>query len=134
MSNSPSGFDPFWMFRLPLSGAVNQRITAPWFSPSLTVNYAGDPAIEDRVVTEVASYGQQLGWLNEIVLALANKQAVPQETLKRLQKAVQDIETIKQEVQPSALASANKALDELRDEQPETYAELLRERQRNEPR
>jgi hypothetical protein len=44
MSNSPAGFDPFWMFRLPLSGDVNQRITAPWFSPSLTVNYAGDAA------------------------------------------------------------------------------------------
>jgi len=132
MSNSLSGFDPFWMFRLPLSGAVNQRITAPWFSPSLTVNYAGDPAIEDRVVTEVASYGQQLGWLNEIVLALANKQAVPQETLTRLQKAGQDIEAIKLEAQPSALASANKALDQLRDQQPETYAELLRERQRKE--
>jgi hypothetical protein len=118
---------------LPLSGAVNQRITAPWFSPSLTVNYAGDPAVEDRVVTEVASYGQQLGWLNEIVLALANNQAVPQETLKRLQKAVQDIETIKQEVQPSALAAANKALDQLKHAQPEKYAELLRERQRGEP-
>jgi hypothetical protein len=51
MSINPTGFDPFWMFRLPLSGDVNQRITAPWFSPSLTVNYAGDPAIEDRVVT-----------------------------------------------------------------------------------
>ena len=134
MTTSPSGFDPWWIFRAPWSGNVAQRITAPWFSPSLTVNYAGDPAIEDRVVTEVASYGQQLGWLNEIVLALANKQAVPQETLKRLQKAVQEIETIKQEVQPSALASANKALDQLRDEQPETYAEMLRERQRNEPR
>jgi hypothetical protein len=130
MSNSPSGFDPFWMFRLPLSGAVNQRITAPWFSPSLTVNYAGDPAIEDRVVTEVASYGQQLGWLNDIVLALANKQPVPQETLKRLEKAVQDIETIKKEVQPSALAAANNALDQLKREQPEKYAELLGDRQR----
>ena len=134
MSTNPLGFDPFWMFRLPLSGAVNQRITAPWFSPSLTVNYAGDPAIEDRVVTEVASYGQQLGWLNEIVLALANKQAVPQETLTRLQKAVQDIEAIKLEVQPSALASANKALDQLKEQQPEAYAELLRERQRKESR
>jgi len=131
MSNSRSGFDPFWMFRLPLSGDVNQRITAPWFSPSLTVNYAGDPAIEDRVVTEVASYGKQLGWLNEIVLALANKQAVPQETLNRLEKAVQDIETIKKEAQPSALDAANKALDQLRRDQPDKYAELLRDRQRD---
>ena len=130
MSDSSSGFDPFWMFRLPLSGAVNQRITAPWFSPSLTVNYAGDPAIEDRVVTEVASYGQQLGWLNEIVLALANGQTVPQETLQRLEKAVQDIEAIKKEVQPSALAAAKKALDQLKREQPDDYADLLRDHQR----
>jgi len=122
------------MFRLPLSGAVNQRITAPWFSPSLTVNYAGDPAIEDRVVTEVASYGKQLGWLNEIVLALAKKQSVPQETLNRLEKAVQEIETIKKEVQPSALDAANNALDQLKREQPDRYAELLRNRQRDRQR
>src|SRR5258706_9585696 len=57
MTTNPSGFDPLWMFRAPWSGDVAQRITAPWFSPSLTVNYAGDPAVEDRVVTEVASYG-----------------------------------------------------------------------------
>lgn len=134
MSTSPSGFDPFWMFRLPLSGAVNQRITAPWFSPSLTVNYAGDPAIEDRVVTEVASYGKQLGWLTEIVLALAKKQSVPQETLNRLEKAVQAIETIKKEVQPSALDAANNALDQLKREQPDRYAELLRDRRRHRQR
>lgn len=131
MSTSSSGFDPFWMFRLPLSGAVNQRITAPWFSPSLTVNYAGDSAIEDRVVTEVASYGKQLGWLNEIVLALASRQSVPQETLNRLKKAVQEIESIKKEVQPSAVDAANKALDQLKREQPDRYAELLRDRQRD---
>lgn len=131
MSTSDSGFDPFWMFRLPLSGAVNQRITAPWFSPSLTVNYAGDSAIEDRVVTEVASYGKQLGWLNEIVLALASRQSVPQETLNRLKKAVQEIESIKKEVQPSAVDAANKALDQLKREQPDRYAELLRDRQRD---
>jgi hypothetical protein len=129
MSNDPSGFDPFWMFRLPLSGAVNQRITAPWFSPSLTVNYAGDPAIEDRVVTEVASYGTQLGWLNEIVLALANKQPVPQDTLNSLAKAVQDIEAIKKQVQPSALDAANNALDQLQRQDADGYASLLRKRQ-----
>lgn len=134
MSTSSSGFDPFWMFRLPLSGAVNQRITAPWFSPSLTVNYGGDPAIEDRVVTEVASYGKQLGWLNEIVLALAKKQSVPQETLNLLEKAVQEIETIKKEVRPSALDAANNALDHLKREQPDRYAELLRDRQRDRKR
>jgi hypothetical protein len=80
------GFDQLSMFRTPWSGDVTQRITAPWFSPSLTVNNAGDPAVEDRVVTEVASYGKQLGWLTEIAIALANKQPVPTETLSRLEK------------------------------------------------
>jgi hypothetical protein len=51
VTRKTSGFDPLWMFRAPWSGDVAQRITAPWFSPSLTVNYAGDPAVEDRVVT-----------------------------------------------------------------------------------
>jgi len=128
MSNSPSGFDPFWMFRLPLSGDVNQRITAPWFSPSLTVNYAGDPAIEDRVVTEVASYGKQLGWLNDIVLALANQQAVPEDTLRYLEKAVEKIDAIKKEARLSALDAANQALDRLKCDDADAYAELLRER------
>src|ERR1700688_3505353 len=96
MSTSPSGFDPFWMFRLPLSGDVAQRITAPWFSPSLTVNYAGDPAVEDRVVTEVASYGKQLGWITEIAIALAKREPLPEETLRRLEKAAKDIAAIKE--------------------------------------
>ncbi len=129
MSINPTGFDPFWMFRLPLSGDVNQRITAPWFSPSLTVNYAGDPAIEDRVVTEVASYGKQLGWLNDIVLALSNQQPVPKDTLSCLEKAVEKINAIKKETQLSAVDAANNALDRLKRDEPDAYAELLRERQ-----
>jgi|SRR6516162_6114244 hypothetical protein len=128
VTTNPSGFDPFWMFRLPLSGDVNQRITAPWFSPSLTVNYAGDPVIEDRVVTKVASYGKQLGWLEEIVLALAKKDPVPGEPLMKLEKAAKDIAAIKKEVQGSALDAARKALDKLEAEQPTDYAQLMRER------
>jgi hypothetical protein len=129
MSTSPTGFDPFWMFRLPLSGDVNQRITAPWFSPTLTVNYAGDPAVEDRVVTEVASYGKQLGWLNDIVLALANQRPVPTDTLSCLEKAVEKINAIKKETQASAVDAANRALDRLKRDEPDAYAKLLRARQ-----
>ncbi|HYM31074.1 MAG TPA: hypothetical protein VEU47_07240 [Candidatus Cybelea sp.] len=128
MTASPSTFDPFWIFRAPLSGAVNQRITAPWFSPSLTVNYAGDAAVEDRVVTEVASYGKQLGWLSEIVIALANKQSAPPETLQRLEQAAEKIEAIKRDVSPTVMEAAGKALDRLEREQPEQYDALLRER------
>jgi hypothetical protein len=124
-----AGFDPFWMFRLPLSGDVNQRITAPWFSPALTVNYAGDPVIEDRVVTEVASYGRQIGWLTEIVLALAKNQPPPEETLHRLVKAAHDIDAIKKDCHRSSFEAARAALDRLERDDPEAYKKLMRKRQ-----
>jgi len=123
-----SGFDPLWMFRGPWSGDVAQRITAPWFSPSITVNYAGDPAVEDRVVTEVASYGKQLGWLTEIAIALARTQPVPAETLVRLEKAAKDIAAIKEQVGASAVEAANDALDRLERHDPAQYHNLLRQR------
>jgi hypothetical protein len=66
--------------------------TAPWFSPALTVNYAGDPVIENRVVTEVASYGRQIGWLTEILLALAKNQPPSEETLRRLVPFAADLQ------------------------------------------
>ena len=128
MTTNPSGFDPLWMFRAPWSGNVAQRITAPWFSPSLTVNYAGDAAVEDRVVTEVASYGKQLGWLTEIVIASAKGQPLPTETLARLEKAAKDIAVIKEQVGVSAVEAANEALDRLERHDPAQYHNLLRER------
>ena len=128
MTTNPSGFDPLWMFRAPWSGNVAQRITAPWFSPSLTVNYAGDAAVEDRVVTEVASYGKQLGWLTEIVIASANGQPLPTETLARLEKAARKIDAIKEQSRASAIEAANNALDRLERDNPAQYNELLRER------
>jgi hypothetical protein len=128
VTNRTSGFDPLWMFRAPWSGDVAQRITAPWFSPSLTVNYAGDPAVEDRVVTEVASYGRQLGWLTEIAIALAKTQPVPPETLGRLEKAAKDIAVIKEQVGVCAVEAANEALDRLERHDPAQYDNLLRER------
>jgi len=133
MTTGPSGFDPFWIFRAPLSGNVAQRITAPWFSPSLTVNYAGDAAVEDRVVTEVASYGKQLGWLTEIAIALARNQPLPVETLRRLEQASKDIEAIKKNVRPSAAEAARNALDRLERDDPDQYNKLLRERQDKKP-
>jgi hypothetical protein len=130
MSANPlADFDPFWVFRSPLSGNVNQRITAPWFSPSLTVNYAGDPQVEDRVVTEVASYGKQLGWLTEIAIALAKEQKLPADTLRRLEQASEKIDAIKKAVHRSALDEAKTALDRLERDQPEAYKKLLNERQ-----
>ena len=131
MTTNSSAFDPLWIFREPWSGNVTQRITAPWFSPSLTVNYAGDPEVEDRVVTEVASYGKQLGWLTEIAIALATGQPVPPETLHCLEKAKVEIEAIKNQVRASAVEAAKNALDRLERDDPAQYGKLLRERQSN---
>jgi len=127
MSTSLSAFDPLWFLHLPLSGDVNQRITAPWFSPSLTVNYAGDPVVEDRVVTEVASYGRQLGWLTEIVVALTKGKAPPPDSLRRLEKAAHDIEAIKKNVHRSALDAVRMGLDRLKRDDPEAYTKLMRD-------
>jgi hypothetical protein len=123
-------YDPFWMFRLPLGGDVNQRITAPWFSPTINVKYAGDPVIEDRVVTEVASYGKQIGWLTEIALALAKQESPAEETVQSLQKAADRIAAIKNEVQRSAVDAAEAALDRLQHDDPDAYKQLMHKRSR----
>jgi hypothetical protein len=105
-----------------------QRITAPWFSPSLTVNYAGDPVIEDRVVTEVASYGRQIGWLTEIVIAVAKNQPPPKDTLRCLVKALHDIEAIKKDYRRSSFEAASAVLDRLERDDPKAYKELMQKR------
>jgi hypothetical protein len=118
-------YDPFWMFRAPLSGDVNQRISAPWFSPALTINYAGDAEIENHVVSEVASYGKQIGWLNEIVLALAQDERPSAETIDRLGRAVKEIDAIKERNKQSTFKIAVEALDTLQAAQPKQYEALL---------
>jgi len=57
-------------FLLPGAGGNWQTIDTRWWSPNVTVNYAGNPAVERDVIENVASYGKQIGWLNEIVTAL----------------------------------------------------------------
>jgi hypothetical protein len=119
-----SPFDPFWLFRFPLSGNVAQR----FFSPALTVNYAGNAAIEERVAADVASNGKQLGWLSELVRDLANKRPPNARTLQQLTNAVAEIEEIKRRHGQSTLDGANAALDLLQEEQAEAYQRLLDDR------
>jgi hypothetical protein len=71
--------------------------------------------------TEVASYGKQLGWLTEIAIALAKRQPLPEETLRRLQKATKDIDANKKQVRASAVEAANNALDRLERDDPAQY-------------
>jgi len=116
-----SPFDPFWPFRWPLSGDVAQR----FFSPALTVNYAGDAAVEGRVVADVASYGRQIGWLNELVLALVDKELPDSHTVANLKGAVAAIDNIKRWHGTSLLGGAVTALDRLQAAHPDQYWSLL---------
>ena len=122
-----TGFNPFGNFLWPFSeNTNNQRITTPWFSPALTFNFAGDTAIEERVVRDVASYGKQIGWLNEIVLALANKKEPDPKTVAQLTKVIKDIEEIKVKQKQSRLDAAVDALDQLEEAQPAEYAAFMK--------
>lgn len=68
------------IFRLPLSGNVTQSIN-PWtwfFAPSggqfglvnIELGQSSNPAVEDEVLSDVASYGKQLGRIEDVLTVL----------------------------------------------------------------
>src|SRR5207248_8463159 len=68
------------VFRLPLSGNVTQSIN-PWtlmFNPvgsqiglvNIELGQSSNPAIEEEVLTDVASYGKQLGRIEDALIVL----------------------------------------------------------------
>ena len=116
-------FNPYWMFNPSLLGSNTQRIVTSWFSP--TISFAGNAAVEERVVKDVASYGKQIGWLNEVVLALAAGKTVPADTLASMTKAIEKIERIKDELAQDNYDAAVEALDRLEKTNPESYRALL---------
>jgi len=68
------------VFRLPLSGNVTQSIL-PWnwiFNPTggqfglvnIALGQSSDPAVEEEVLSDIASYGKQLGRIEDALLLL----------------------------------------------------------------
>lgn len=68
------------IFRLPLSGNVTQSIN-PWnwvFNPTggqfglvnISLGQSSNPAVEEEVLNDVASYGKQLGRIEDVLLLL----------------------------------------------------------------
>jgi hypothetical protein len=122
---------PFNM--LPFAGGNWQTIDTNWWSPNITMNFAGNAGIEREVNEDVASYGTQIGRLNEIVLALAaaapgaiDASADAKGALKKLKVAQADIERIKKRRQISALDRARDALTELEKADQDAYGRLVR--------
>lgn len=117
--------NPFAFFPLPWSGPVTQDLLDHWFSPAVTYNFAGDATIEKQVIESVASYGRQIGWLNEVVLALADGNPPPSATVERMRQAVNEVEALKAVHASTAFADATDALARLKKESPRNYDRLL---------
>ncbi|MCS0584312.1 hypothetical protein NX784_22230 [Massilia pinisoli] len=117
--------NPFSFFPLPWSGPVTQDLLDHWFSPAVTYNFAGNATIEKQVVESVASYGRQIGWLNDVVLALAEERTPDAATVGRMRETVRQVEALKAIHASSALADATDALTRLKKESPRSYHQLL---------
>jgi hypothetical protein len=81
-------------FKLPLSGNVTQAIN-PWtnfFNPVVYINLgnSSNPEVEEQVLSDVASYGKQLGRISD-ALAVLLAHFHPQKPLSlQEQKALHD--------------------------------------------
>ena len=89
---------------------------------------AGDGEIEEQVF-ERASYGRQLGWLTDVVLAAADLNALSspaaRASLESLQNLAGEITRIKAENRESRVDAAIALLDRLAAESPDDLRRVL---------
>ena len=110
---------------------LTQPVLPNFMAPQFQFNFAGDPAIERRVVSEHASYGRQLGWLLEAVLELANRSELDSDAVARLRDLDEKIAELKPATGTADLSRrAERVLDRL---QREDAAALQRLLQRYQP-
>jgi hypothetical protein len=78
----------------PWSGGVMQHIDPElnWFSRWITPG-AGNPGVEEKAFTEVASYGKQLGLITDVLLALVQQAGLVAEP-----DAVQELHRIRDRI------------------------------------
>ena len=133
-----------YTFPNPLSimfpGAGGNFQSFDFWSPRVSVNFAGNPAVEREVTEDVASYGSQIGWLNDIVAALAKAapdavEASPDaaEALTMLQDAMKKIDEIKQRRKTNAYDTARDALATLGSADKDAYKRLVNSLDPNDP-
>ncbi len=115
------------LFKSPLSGDVNQDYApvTSWFSPQVRLNFAGDQEIESKVVSDVASYGKQLGVLTEAMLELAEGNRG--EAVDRLKVLAEQIEQVKQQHQEKLEQRVRADLKTLQQQDPAAYKALIEE-------
>jgi hypothetical protein len=120
-------FDLFPLFRLPIAGNFLQPIApiTSWFSPTIEVNYKGDPTIERDVVTSVAGYGSQLGTLIDAVVESASGKSGP--AMQRLRALKSEIDSIKDKHGDDDVSRARSALAALAESDPAALEQVVAE-------
>ncbi|MEJ8809709.1 hypothetical protein WKW77_01425 [Variovorax ureilyticus] len=121
----------FWspVFHLPFSGSVAQQIEPDtnWFFAGIPSS-AGNGLLEKKAF-DVASYGRQLGWITEVLLAAKGSDAVASgkadASLRKLEAAYLEIEAVKQESRVELADAAIAALDKLREADPAAHEMLI---------
>lgn len=115
------------MYKWPLSGNVTQDISpvSSWLSPQIEFNFAGDRHIESEVVSDVASYGKQLGLISEALLEVANGEKG--EAIEKVEALVAKIEAVKHRHEAKLEESLKNGLEKLKQSDPELLKKLLDE-------
>src|SRR5213082_580882 len=96
------------VFRLPLSGNVTQSIN-PWtwmFNPvgsqvglvNIELGQSSNPAVEEEVLSDVASYGEQLGRIEDALLVLLAHFHPERELTAKEEAAIGDFKAIIEEI------------------------------------
>ncbi|HEX4879693.1 MAG TPA: hypothetical protein VFV39_07610 [Limnobacter sp.] len=126
-------FPWFWVWaphlHWPLSGDVRQRIEPDmnWFFGTIPAS-AGHGATEQKLF-ETASYGRQLGYLTEAVLAIVDeipvKNEVNREAIVQLQELAQQLNRVKKDATQAEVFALKVELGNLRARQPALFAELI---------
>lgn len=110
-------------FEMPLSGDIHQSIN-PWelWIKTLSVQtgfiniknvHSSNPELEQNIVENVASYGQQLNQVHQALLVLINN--LPSELSHEDQQTIQNYSAMQQRIEKAKQGKANKEdlLDEV---------------------
>jgi hypothetical protein len=121
----------FWSptFYYPFSGSVAQQIEpdTTWFFAGIPPG-AGNRLLEKKAF-EVASYGRQLGWITEVLLAEKKPGSVSPakaaESLSKLETVHHKIEAVIRQSRAELAEAAASALAKLHEADPAAYTVLL---------
>lgn len=108
------------IFRAPFSGDVTQAISPRVFSPEIK----GNPEIEFKIETEVASFGKQLGKIIEALRELSDETGRP---LPGIEEIYSGVEVLKAEHSDRLRADAKAALDKLKEADMQAWEEVVRD-------